>query len=174
MNLMGEKTFTQSIEAIVAAMAGATIPVHRVNPEYRDSYRALLEKTILQEGVKIIIADKECGLTSQRRVRKEKKRILRHQGYLPEEWHINVTPEVCEFCLECTTVTGCPGLTLEKTLYGPKIVTDLTHCVSDGACAKVKACPSFEEVLVTRHASARQKPTLSSSEDLPLAAKDPI
>jgi indolepyruvate ferredoxin oxidoreductase len=150
MNIMGEKTFTQSIEAIVQAMAGQNFTVHRVNPEYRDSYRALLEETVLKDGVKIVIADKECGLTYHRRLRKEKKRLLRRQGYLPEERHVNVTPEVCEYCLECTKVTGCPGLTVESTLYGPKIVTDLSHCVSDGACAKVKACPSFEEVTVVR------------------------
>jgi len=166
-NLMGDKTFAQSIEAIVTAMAGKNIPVRRVNPEYRDSYRALLEDTVLQDGVKIIIADKECGLTYQRRVRKEKKRFLRQQGYLSEERHINVTPEVCEFCLECTNVTGCPGLTIEDTLYGPKIVTDQTHCVSDGACAKVKACPSFEEVIVTRKAAPKQKPIVPDAKGLP-------
>jgi indolepyruvate ferredoxin oxidoreductase len=177
-NLMGEKTFAQSIEAIVSAMGrlpagrqGAGIPVRRVNPGYRDRYRELLEETILQDGVKIIIADKECGLTYQRRVRKEKKQRLRQQGYLPEERLINITPEVCEYCLECTNVTGCPGLGIEETLYGPKIVTDLSHCVSDGACAKVKACPSFEEVLIKRSASLRQKPSLPFSGDLPVPSK---
>jgi len=168
LNLMGEKTFTQSIEAIVQAMAGQTVTVHRVNPAYRDSYRELLEETVLQDGVKIVIADKECGLTYQRRMRTEMKRTMRRQGYLPEERHINVTPEVCEFCLECTNVTGCPGLTIENTLYGPKIVTDLSHCVSDGACAKVKACPSFEEVIVQRKNASRMGPVLPSAEDLPL------
>src|SRR6266478_5698355 len=59
-NLLGEKTFAQSIESIVSAMGGRQIPVRCVNPEFRDSYRDLLEKTILQDGVKIIIADKEC------------------------------------------------------------------------------------------------------------------
>ncbi len=150
MNLMGEHTFSQNIEAIVRGMAGSAVSIHRVNPEYRDSYRALLEDTILEGGVKIIIADKECGITYQRRRRKEKKLTLRRQGFLSEEKTINITPEVCEFCLECTKTTGCPGLTIEETLYGPKIVTDLTNCVSDGACAKVKVCPSFEEVTIRR------------------------
>jgi indolepyruvate ferredoxin oxidoreductase len=169
-NLMGEKTFTQSIEAIVQAMAGQHIPVIRVNPAYRDSYRELLEETVLKDGIKIVIADKECGLTYHRRVRKEKKRTLRRQGYLPEERHINVTPEVCEYCLECTKTTGCPGLTIESTLYGPKIVTDLSHCVSDGACAKVKACPSFEEVIVRRRKASRLIPVIPSFADLPSPA----
>ena len=161
---MGEKTFdAEHRSRSFRRWPGSDIPVRRINPDYRDSYRALLEETILQDGVKIIIADKECGLTYQRRVRKEKKRLLRQKGYLPEERHINVTPEVCEFCLECTNVTGCPGLTIEETLYGPKMVTDLTHCVSDGACAKVKACPSFEEVRYHAPRSRRrQKSALPS------------
>jgi len=174
MNLMGEKTFTQNIEAIVQGMAGKNLPVYRINPEYRDSYRELLENTVLQDGVKIIIADKECGLTAQRRVRKEENRTRRRQGFLPEERHINITPEVCEYCLECTTVTGCPGLAIENTLYGPKIVTDLTHCVSDGACAKVKACPSFEEILVRRTSAPRLAPVLPYMGDVPYPQIAPL
>jgi indolepyruvate ferredoxin oxidoreductase len=170
-NLMGEATFAQNIEKIIQGMVHAgEVPLTRVNPGYRDSYRVLLEETILKDGVKIVIADKECGITYQRRVRKEKKTFLRRKGYLPEETHVNITPEVCEFCLECTKTTGCPGLTLEETLYGPKIVTDLTHCVADGACAKVKACPSFEDVIVHRKAPSRLTPVLPSLEGTP----DPV
>ncbi len=167
LNLMGEKTFVQNIENIVRAMAGEQIPVTRVNPGFRDGYRELLEDTILKDGIKIVIADKECGLTYQRRERRERKTILRRQGYLPLERHVNVTPEACEFCLECTKTTGCPGLTIESTLYGPKIATDLTHCVSDGACAKVKACPAFEEVYIERTKAAAPLYALPSREELP-------
>lgn len=157
-NLMGEKTFAQNIEHIVRAMATggkASIPVTRVNPNDHDTYRALLEQTILKDGIKVVIADKECGLTLHRRRRQEEKAVLRREGFLAEERHINITPEVCEFCLECTKTTGCPGLTIEETLYGPKIVTDRNACVNDGACAQVKACPSFEEVVIHRQARPR-------------------
>jgi indolepyruvate ferredoxin oxidoreductase len=171
LNLLGEPTFAQNIEKILEGMShGSGIPVVRTDPNYRDSYRQLLEDTILQDGVKVIIADKECGITYHRRVKKEKKALLRWQGYLPEERHINVTPEVCEFCLECTKTTGCPGLTIEETLYGPKIVADLTHCVSDGACAKMKVCPSFEEVTVRRRAPARSAVIRPVTEGLPFAS----
>ena len=54
---------------------------------------------------------------------------------------MNVTPEVCEFCLVCTTRTGCPGLTTVPTDYGLKIATDLSWCVNDAACARLDACP---------------------------------
>ena len=50
---------------------------------------------------------------------------------------MNVTPEVCENCLECTKATACPGLTTIDTDYGRKIDTDLTWCVNDGACERV-------------------------------------
>jgi indolepyruvate ferredoxin oxidoreductase len=46
-------------------------------------------------------------------------------------------------------------LTVVQTDYGPKIQTDLSWCVNDGACARIDACPSFEEVIVIR----RRRPT---------------
>jgi len=162
--LLGEKTFAQSLDAVVAgitdqAHSGATVV--RVNPAETTTYRALLEKTILQGGVKVVVADKECGITFHRRSAREERRTLRAQGFLPAKRHIHVTPEVCENCLECTKATGCPGLTIQNTLYGPKVGIDLSWCVADGACTRflvstendgprVKACPSFEEVTVLR------------------------
>jgi len=100
----------------------------------------MLERVILEDGVKIVIADKECGITYHRRKRRERAKTLSDLGYLPREVRVNVASEVCEYCLECTKTTGCPGLTVEDTLQGPKIATDLSTCVSDRACARVKAC----------------------------------
>ncbi len=78
---------------------------------------------------------------------------------------MNITPEVCENCLECTKATACPGLTTIDTDYGKKIDTDLTWCVNDGACERVrtsneiaesvKPCPSFEQVTVIRQKRRR-------------------
>ena len=162
--LLGEATFAQSLDAIVAgitnqARSGATLV--RVNPAERETYRRLLEKTILQDGVKVVIADKECGITFHRRAAREERRQLKGRGFLPAKQHINITPEVCEHCLECTKATGCPGLTIDRTPYGPKVQIDLSWCVADGACTRflvptpeggptVKACPAFEEVIVKR------------------------
>ena len=163
-NLMGDHTFSQNIEAIVAAMTdssntGATVV--QINPEDRESYRDLLEKTILQSGVKVVLADKECAITYHRRLAKDERAVEKARGFLPEKMFINITPEVCENCLECTRATGCPGLTLEQTPYGQKVQIDKTWCVNDGACTRsliapdpaepqVKVCPSFGEVHITR------------------------
>lgn len=150
-DILGRPTFAQDIEHVLKGMThDGTIPVMRVNPAYRTQYRDILEETILQDGVKVLIADKECGITYHRRVRREKGRTIREKGYLPREEFVNITPQVCEYCLECTKSTGCPGLTVEETDYGPKIVTDLSTCVADTACTKVKVCPSFEKVIVKR------------------------
>jgi len=152
-DIMGKATFAQDIEKVLRGMTRhSDIPITRVNPAYRHDYRQVLEETILKDGVKVIIADKECGITFHRRVRHEKRNIIKEKGYLPKEEFINITPEVCEYCLECTRSTGCPGLAVEKTDYGPKIVTDLSTCVADTACTKVKVCPSFEKIIVERKA----------------------
>ena len=145
----------QEIESIVKAVTGGDRPIIRVNPADRKRYRRILEKTILAGGVKIIIADKECGITYHRRRTRQERAEQRSKGFLQRQVTMNVTPEVCEYCLECTNNTGCPGLTVVQTGYGPKIQTDLSWCVNDGACARVDACPSFEEVIITR----RRPPT---------------
>jgi indolepyruvate ferredoxin oxidoreductase len=153
-DVMFETTFAQDIEQVIRGFGRDAVPLFRVNPAYRDPYRTLLEEVILQDGVKVVIADKECGITYHRRLRRERKELVKAKGFLPVEKFINITPEVCEYCLECTRSTGCPGLTVEETLHGPKIVTDLSLCVTDGACAKGNVCPSFEEVVVHRRAAA--------------------
>lgn len=150
-DLTGRPTFAQDIEKLLLGMTQGKIPLIRTNPAERIQYRNLLEEVILEDGVKIVIADKECGITFHRRKRKQEKETLRQKGYLPIEEKINITPDVCEYCLECTKATGCPGLTVEETPYGKKIVTDLSTCVSDGACTRVKVCPSFEKVVIRRN-----------------------
>lgn len=150
-DLMGEPTRTQDIEAALRGLAGGDdILIIGAHPGDHEAYRALLERAILQDGVKFIIADKECGITYHRKQRREKRQIVKKKGYLPKETHINVTPEVCEFCLECTMATGCPALKFIDTDYGKKVETDLSKCVADEACVKGKHCPSFERVVVHR------------------------
>ena len=152
LDILGNPTFAQDIEEVAQGLTGnSEIEIVRTNPEDRVNYKKYLEKTILKPGVKIVIADKECAITYQRRIRREQRQTIAKDGFLKYEKHINITPEVCEFCRECTTSTGCPGLKIVDTDYGEKIAIDQSNCVSDGACARIKyACPAFEEVIVTR------------------------
>ncbi len=168
LDLLGNPTFAQDIEQVAQGLAGdSDIEIVRTNPEDRVNYKKYLEKTILKPGVKIVIADKECAITYQRRLRREQRKTVTRDGFLKYEKHINITPEVCEFCRECTTVTGCPGLKIVGTDYGEKIAIDQSNCVSDGACARIKyACPAFEEVIVTRKRPPREQTVASGYQDL--------
>jgi len=149
-DIVGEHTYKQNIDGIVDAMLGQGVHVVRANPAYRETWKKMLEETILRDGVKVIVADKECGITYHRRESREERRTIREEGFLPEKRFVNINPDVCEYCLECTMATGCPGLTIAETPFGAKIQTDLSWCVADTACTKIYACPSFEELTVVR------------------------
>jgi indolepyruvate ferredoxin oxidoreductase len=149
-DIIGEHTYKQNIDGIVEAMLGEGVHVVRANPAYRETWRSMLEETILRDGVKVIVADKECGITYHRRESREERTEIRERGFLREKRFVNINPDVCENCLECTMATGCPGLTILDTPYGAKIQTDLSWCVADTACTKIYACPSFEEITIVR------------------------
>ncbi|NLX12384.1 MAG: indolepyruvate ferredoxin oxidoreductase [Phycisphaerales bacterium] len=171
-DLMDRPVPAQDIERIVRAITGEQCLIVRADPGDRENYHHTLERVILKDGVKIVIADKECGIISNRRKMRAERAEQHHLGYIPRKIHMNVTPEVCEFCLECSNSTGCPGLTVEKTDYGPKMATDLSWCVNDGACAKIGACPAFEEVIVTRKRPPRMRGHQIMLEDIPEPAID--
>jgi indolepyruvate ferredoxin oxidoreductase len=154
-DLLDRPVMAQNIERAVRAVVGPDAVVVRTDPSSRPGYKRLLEEAILADGVKVVIADKECGITYNRRQMRAERSELDREGFISRKTYMNVTPEVCEYCLECSNKTGCPGLRIEQTDYGPKIGTDLSWCVNDGSCAKIDACPSFEEVTVIR----RRPPT---------------
>jgi len=174
-DLTGHDTTPLDIERIVKGMvpkkSKTPTRVIRMNPEDREAYHEALESAILADGVKVVIADKECGITYHRRVRKEERQTEKQHGFVPKKTHMNVATEVCEFCLECTSQTGCPGLKVTDTDYGPKIQTDTSWCVNDGACERVHACPSFEEVTITRKAPPRKGDEFVDIDDIPEPAR---
>jgi indolepyruvate ferredoxin oxidoreductase len=150
-DLLGNETWTQKIEKIIEAMVeDKSVEIIRTNPAQREAYRALLESTVLKNGVKVVVADKECGITFHRRRNREERRELRQKGFVETKRYINVNADACEQCLVCTRATGCPGLTFTETDFGRKVQTDLSWCVNDTACTKLDACPAFEEITVVR------------------------
>ena len=153
-DVMGRVTNALNIERIVKGLVPDDVKndvqIVRADPADRTRYRKMLEKTILAKGVKVVIADKECGIKFHRRARAAERKEIKEKGFLASKSYMNVAEEVCEYCLECTTTTGCPGLKTVDTDYGKKIQTDFSTCVNDGACARIGACPSFEEVTIYR------------------------
>src|SRR4029077_1359735 len=84
LDVLGNRSYMQDIERIVRAMAGTSpLTVEKLSPADRDDYRKVLERSILRNGVKVVIADKECGITYYRRKFKEERKLARdHGGYV--------------------------------------------------------------------------------------------
>ena len=169
-DLLGNETFVQRIEKIIEAMVEAkSVEVIRTNPAQRETYRDLLESTVLKNGVKVVVADKECGITFHRRRNREERAEVREKGFVETKRYIQVVSDACEHCLECTRATGCPGLTFAETDFGRKVQTDLSWCVNDTACTKLDACPAFEEIVVVRSQKPPSRlPDLEKTAEIPL------
>ena len=167
-DIIGNPTAVQDIESIVQGIAGqGEVPVVCADPQQRQAYIRLLERTFLADGVKVVIADKECGITRMRRQRRQERQQALRLGYLPCWQHTNINPEICRFCLACSEMTGCPGLKHVQTDYGPKMDTDLTTCVNDGACSRVGACCAFEQVTIKRRRPPRSRLPELGLDDIP-------
>src|SRR5881409_2585966 len=166
-NIMGDQTIAQDIERIVRAMGKTSLYVRKMPPSNREEYMKELDKAFERKGVKVIIADKECGITFHKRKRAERNKIIQEQGFIKEETFINISQEVCENCRECTKNTGCPGLTIINTDYGEKIGIDQPTCVSDSYCTKIMACPSFEKVIVSRKNPPKPRARLIALNQIP-------
>ncbi|MCK5113318.1 MAG: FAD-dependent oxidoreductase [Phycisphaerae bacterium] len=150
-DLLGNVTPRQDIQDVLRGMASRTdINIVSTNPEDRKAYTELLEHMFLADGVKVVISDKECGITRIRRRRRDERALVKEKNFLPKKQYMNVNQDICCFCLSCTEITGCPGLQHVQTDYGPKVDTAMSWCVVDGACERVGACDSFEKLTVYR------------------------
>jgi len=157
-DVLGDPTATQDIEEVVRGIVGDSgSPVARVDPCRRKAYRKLLEATFLADGVKIVIADRECAITENRRKRRADGVTIRREGFLPTSEHLNINTDLCRFCLACSEITGCPGLRHVETDYGRKMDTDLSACVGEGTCARLGACNSFERITIKRKRPPRSR-----------------
>lgn len=119
-----------------------------INPSDRYFYKNLLLDYVQKPGVKIIVSNKECGLTFHGRKKREERKIFGkgETEKVREFYQINTL--ACEDCRACVEMTGCPGLSQNEDAYGTKVMIDPQICVSDSYCTKIKACPSFELVKV--------------------------
>jgi indolepyruvate ferredoxin oxidoreductase len=171
-DMLGNETWTQKIEKIIGAMIeDKSVEVIRTNPAQRANYRNLLESTVLKNGVKVVVADKECGITFHRRRTRDERAEVRERGFVETKRYINVNVDACEHCLVCTRATGCPGLTFTETDFGQKVQTDLSWCVNDTACTKLDACPAFEETIVVRSQKPLSRLPDFEKEEIPLPVR---
>ena len=101
------------------------------------------------KGLKVIIADAECQLERQRRIRPQIAAALK-AGKRVVRTRFGVDEDVCSGDHSCIRLSGCPSLTV-KAASDPLKVDPVAHvnndCVGCGLCGEVAhaaiLCPSF-------------------------------
>jgi indolepyruvate ferredoxin oxidoreductase alpha subunit len=112
-----------------------------------------------QHGLKVIIADGECQLARQRRVRAEDAEKLK-RGRRVVRTRFGVDDEICTGDHSCIRLSGCPSLTVKPSpdpLRTDPVATVIESCVGCGLCGEVAhaavLCPSFYRAEVVRNAN---------------------
>jgi indolepyruvate ferredoxin oxidoreductase alpha subunit len=116
--------------------------------------------TTKERGPKVIVAQSECTLNKQRRVKplmakmaKEGKRVVRER--------FGVDADTCTGDHSCIRLSGCPSLTIQPNqdpLRKDPVATVLDSCSGCGLCGEVShaavLCPSFFRAEVISNPSA--------------------
>jgi indolepyruvate ferredoxin oxidoreductase alpha subunit len=102
-----------------------------------------------EHGLKIIIADGECMLARQRRIRAADADKLK-RGERVVKTRFGVDDEICTGDHSCIRLSGCPSLTVKPNpdpLRTDPVATVIESCVGCGLCGEVAhaavLCPSF-------------------------------
>jgi indolepyruvate ferredoxin oxidoreductase, alpha subunit len=110
-----------------------------------------------ERGLKVIIADGECQLARQRRVRAEDAEKLK-RGERVVRTRFGVDDEICTGDHSCIRLSGCPSLTVKPNpdpLRSDPVATVIESCVGCGLCGEVAhaavLCPSFYRAEIIRN-----------------------
>jgi indolepyruvate ferredoxin oxidoreductase alpha subunit len=116
-----------------------------------------------ERGLKVIIADGECQLARQRRVRVEDAEKLK-RGERVTRARYGVDDEICTGDHSCIRLSGCPSLTVKPSpdpLRSDPVATVIESCVGCGLCGEVAhaavLCPSFYRAEIVRNATWRDR-----------------
>ena len=116
--------------------------------------------TTKEKGPKVIVAQSECMLNKQRRVKplmqkleKEGKRVVREK--------FGIDADTCTGDHSCIRLSGCPSLTIQPNpdpLRLDPVATVVDSCVGCGLCGEVahaaRLCPSFYRAEIISNPSA--------------------
>ena len=113
-----------------------------------------------EHGLKVIIADGECQLARQRRVRAEDA-VKLQRGERVTRTRYGVDDEICTGDHSCIRLSGCPSLTVKPSpdpLRTDPVATVVESCVGCGLCGEVAhaavLCPSFYRAEIVRNATS--------------------
>jgi indolepyruvate ferredoxin oxidoreductase alpha subunit len=110
-----------------------------------------------EHGLKVIIADGECQLVRQRRLRAEDA-VKLERGERVVRTRYGVDEDICTGDHSCIRLSGCPSLTIKPNpdpLRSDPVTTVIDSCVGCGLCGEVAhaavLCPSFYRAELTRN-----------------------
>lgn len=124
-----------------------------------------LEKamTTSEGGLKVIIADGECQLERQRRLKPQVAQKLK-KGERVVRTRFGIDEDVCTGDHSCIRLSGCPSLTIKANpsrLRTDPVASVNTGCVGCGLCGEnahaAVLCPSFYKAEVVQNASAFER-----------------
>jgi indolepyruvate ferredoxin oxidoreductase, alpha subunit len=113
----------------------------------RDVFKEAL--TTKEKGPKVIVAQSECSLNQQRRIKPlMKKRMEAGERVVRERFGVDA--DTCTGDHSCIRLSGCPSLTIQPNpdpLRLDPVATVIDSCVGCGLCGEVahaaRLCPSF-------------------------------
>ncbi|MBU6492087.1 MAG: indolepyruvate ferredoxin oxidoreductase, partial [Burkholderiales bacterium] len=115
--------------------------------QMRDTLREAL--TTRERGPKVIVAQSECMLNKQRRIKPLMKRLLKEGKRVVRE-RFGVDSDTCTGDHSCIRLSGCPSLSIKENpdpLRQDPVASVLDSCVGCGLCGEVShaavLCPSF-------------------------------
>jgi indolepyruvate ferredoxin oxidoreductase alpha subunit len=112
-----------------------------------------------QKGLKVIVAEGECQLERQRRLRPEESKLL-SAGRRYVRVKYGVDEDTCTGDHSCIRLSGCPTLTVKDNpdpLRRDPVATVIDGCVGCGLCGEnahaAVLCPSFYRAEIIRNPS---------------------
>ncbi len=127
----------------------------------RDVLREAL--TTKERGPKVIVAQSECMLNMQRRVKPQLAKAAQAGERVVRE-RFGVDPETCTGDHSCIRLSGCPSLTIASNpdpLRQDPVATVIDSCVGCGLCGEVAhaavLCPSFYRTDIVSNPSAWER-----------------
>jgi indolepyruvate ferredoxin oxidoreductase alpha subunit len=124
----------------------------------RDIFKEALTTKV--KGPKVIVAQSECALNEQRRLKPlVKKRIDEGERMVRERFGVDA--DTCTGDHSCIRLSGCPSLTIQPNpdlLRKDPVATVLDSCIGCGVCGEVahaaRLCPSFFRAEIISNPSA--------------------
>jgi indolepyruvate ferredoxin oxidoreductase alpha subunit len=115
------------------------------------------------QGLKVIVAEGECQLERQRRIKPWLASLL-SQGERVERVKYGVDEDVCNGDHACIRLSGCPTLTLKDNpdpLKVDPVATVIDGCVGCGLCGEnahaATLCPSFYRAEVVQNPKLHER-----------------